>query len=382
MNTKTSVSVGIDECTIVLMPTKKLDCFEWLDKVESIVQTFIDKSRLEVLYDKMALTYSGIQKGYTNGLIIQDKPWYLCISWHEDFPNMGVCVRYSAYAWATYQTDFETRFDIPMNVITFLSMIQSEEYITRLSRIDFVADYKNFHWSVNPDAIYRGLIDSSIGIKDYKNRSMIRSKTALDKDGVYSTIYLGSRKSNTRCFSRIYDKKLEQIQTKGFRYDEAIRCKSWIRQEVVFKGTYAHQITNELLDNIHTPYELQAFIAQKITEKYRFYDKETLQFMKYTRALFSIVGNNQFNFLRSEKPQDNDLKSSINYLKNGSGLFPTLFKTLYIWGDGADEELLKHLFEEYEKFYKDEALKNKDLVTWLRKYTSTLRKHKFQEYFF
>jgi len=380
MNIKTSVSVGIDECTIVLMPTEKLDCLEWLDKAETMIQSFIEKSRLEVLYDKMVLTDRGIQKGYTNGLTVENKPWYLCISWHEDFSNMGVCIRYSAYAWATYQTDFETRFDTKMDIATFLRMIQSGEYITRLSRIDFVADYKNFHRSVNPDVIYRGLKDNSIGIKDYKNRNMIRSKTALDKDGVYATIYLGSRKSNTRCFSRIYDKRLEQIQTKGFRYDEAISCKSWIRQEVVFKSTYAHQLTDELLTNIHTPYDLQTFIAQKITEKYRFYDKETLQFMKYTRALLAIVGNNQFNFLRSEKPQDNDLKRSINYIKKGSGLFPTLFKALSVWGDGADEELLKYLFEEYEKFYIDEALENKEILTWLRKHSSTLKQYTLQEY--
>ncbi|MBC3796411.1 replication initiation factor domain-containing protein [Acetobacterium tundrae] len=381
MNSKTSITVGIDEFTVVLMPKKKLDCLEWLDKCKIIIQTFIEKSRLEELYDEMVQTEKGIQKGYTNGLIIENKPWYLCISWHEDFSNMGVCIRFSAYAWASFQTDFEIRFDVKMDIITFIRMLQSDEYITRLSRIDFVADYKNFHLSVNPDDIYRGLKNDSIGIKDYKNRNMIRSKTALDIDGLYSTIYLGSRKSNTRCFSRIYNKRLEILQTKNFRYEEAINCKRWIRQEVVFKNIYAHQITSELLKNINTPYELQAFIAQKITEKYSFYDKDTNQFMKYTRALLAIVGNNQFNFLRSEKPKDNDLKRSINYLINGSGLFSTLFKSLSVWGDGADVELLIYLFEEYQNYYIEEAQNNKEILTWLRKHASTLRQYKLQEYF-
>ena len=380
MKFKKSVSVSIDELTVVLMPAEKLDCMEWLDKAETMIQTFIDNSRLETLYGKMVNTDRGIQRGYTHGITVTDKPFYLCISWHEDFSNMGICCRFSAQAWATYQTDFSKRYDTDMNVATFLRMVQSDGYITRLSRIDFVADYKNYHRSVEPDIIYRGLKDGTLKIKDYKNRNMIKTKTALDKDGVYSTIYLGSRKANTRCFCRIYDKRLEQIQTNGFRYDEAIQCKSWIRQEVVFKGTYAHQITDELINSVHTPYDLQAFIAKMISDKFRFYETDTLQHTKYTRALLNIVGNNNFIFLGNTSPRDNDLKRSINHIMKGSGLYPTLYKTLCVWGEGADKELIQYLLNEYEKFYIDEAKKNKEINMWLRKHQTTLNQYTLQDY--
>lgn len=376
---KSRVVVGIDELTLVLTPEEKCDFTEWNNNAEIMLKTFLDLSQIEAMFGELVHAGYGVQQGYTDGLTFDNKPWHFSISWHEYLQNMGVCIKFSAHAWAVYQNTFSATYGADMNIAEFLRMVQSNIYKTRLSRIDMTADYFNFHKAFTPDILYKGLVNGNIGVKDYKNRSMQKVKSAVDRNGVISTVYLGSKKSNTRHFSRIYDKRLEQLQNKGFHYDEALLCKRWIRHEVVFKSDYAHQITEDLL-SITTQTELQQYIAQKITEKYRFYDTATNKDMKYTRALLYIAGDDSFNHLSSPKTKDNDLMRSIEYLMKGSGLYPTLFKALEVWGDGADKELVNFLFEHYEKLYIEEAYKKKDLITWIKKHRSTLREQSLQEY--
>ncbi len=443
MKYKSVVKVGIDEFTLVLMAKDKIDFMIWEQKAETMLKEFLDLAKLEDMFGELVMAdYGdmfgelvmadyGIQKGYTDGLTFDNRPWHFSISWHEYLQNMGICIKFSAHAWAVYQTTYFEKYGEEMNITIFLRNVQSDNYLARLSRIDFTADYfnfhkSNFHKSFNPDTLSRGLNNGTIAIKDYKNRSMLKNIQSVEKNGVISTLYLGSKKSNTRCFARIYDKRLEQIDTKGIRYDEALKCKSWIRQEVVFKGTYSkksntrcfariydkrleqidtkgirydealkckswirqevvfkgtysHQITEDLL-NITTQIELQQYIAQKITEKYRFYDTTTKNEMKYTRALLYIMNNAEFNHLSSVQVKDNDYMRSLKYLMNGSGLYPTLYKALEVWGEGADKEVVKYLFDNYEKFYISEAHKKKDLRSWIKKHRADLRQQTLKDY--
>lgn len=187
--------------------------------------------------------------------------------------------------------------------------------------------------------IYRGLTEESLTVRDCENRNLVRTKEGLNKEGEYHTVYLGSKRNHSRCFCRIYDKRIEQMQGMKSYYQEAVECESWIRHEVVFRQIYAQQITGELLENVHTEYELQSFIAQKITEKYRFYEEGSSEPMEYTKALMGLIGNQQFSRLRNPSPRDNDLKSSIKYLRNGSGLYPVLYKISCIWGNDAEKTL-------------------------------------------
>lgn len=379
MKYKSTVKVGIDEITLVLFPNEKVPPDEWIIKADEILGRFIDLSKIEELFGKMQEAQYGVQQGYSTGLTFENKPWHMSISWHEYLQTMGICIKFSAYAWSVYQSTFFERYGKRMNIALFLKMIQSDFYIARLSRIDMTADYFNFHKCFNPNTIYQNLKSGSIIVKDYKNRSMIKTFNGVDKNGIISTLYVGSRKSNTRCFTRIYDKKAEQIETKGFRYEEAINCKSWIRQEVVFKGTYAHQITEELL-NITDEKELVQFITHQITDRYRFYDIQTKKEMKYTRALLYIMNNAQFNHLSTAIAKDNDLKRSIIYLLKGSGLCPTFYKAFEVWGEGADKEIANYLFEYYEKFYIPEANQKKEIKSWIKKHRSTLRQQTITEY--
>lgn len=378
---KEELSVSIDEITLMLFPTKENSILDWDENRKEMIQIFLGNSKLEELYGETVQADKSQQQGYTYSLIFPDKPFHFCISWHEIFGNMGICVHFSALAWATYQTDFFGKYNEKTNVADFLRMVQSESYVTRLSRIDFVADYKNFSPSVSPDVIYRGLTEESLTVRDCENRNLIGTKEGLNKEGEYHTIYLGSKKNHSRCFCRIYDKRIEQMQGMKSYYQEAVECESWIRHEVVFRQIYAQQITGELLENVHTEYELQGFIAQKITEKYRFYEEGSSEPTEYTKALMGLIGNQQFSRLRNPSPRDNDLKSSIKYLRNGSGLYPVLYKISCIWGNDAVKKLLELLYAEYDGKYKKEASKKKDIFLWLKKHQANLKNEQLEDYF-
>ena len=75
------------------------------------------------------------------------------------------------------------------------------------------------------------------------------------------------------------------------------------------------------------------------------------------------------------------MKSSINYLRNGSGLYPILYKISYIWGDDAGKKLLKLLYIEYEGKYKKEASKKEDIFLWLKKHQASLKNENLEDYF-
>ena len=80
-------------------------------------------------------------------------------------------------------------------------------------------------------------------------------------------------------------RKNEQIQTNGYRKQEALACKSWIRFEAVFRGQYAHIISETLLNDEWTREEFERYIAQIITQKYRFVEMDTELYTDFTEKI-------------------------------------------------------------------------------------------------
>lgn len=147
-----SLSVGVDEFTLILQPTNKVIVIDWPDTMNEIIDVFVAKSRLMDLFGEMAFAEK-VPAGYTNGVTFACRPWYLVISWHDDFPSMGVCVRFSAHAYATYKQEFKERFQSDINIAVFLNMVQDGAYTTRLSRIDLTADYYDYMDDLLPDRL-------------------------------------------------------------------------------------------------------------------------------------------------------------------------------------------------------------------------------------
>ena len=379
-----SLVVGVDEFTLILQAVDKVKVTDWPDILDTMLETFIHRSRLIDLFGNMSPA-TKMQAGYTSGLTYTDRPWYLTISWNEDFPTMGVCVRFSAHAYAAYKEAYKEQFQAEMNIAVFLQMIQCDDvYTTRLSRVDLTADYFDYTDEhirtapLSPDTIYTRLKDGNYVVKNGNGHQSIRNMSGVDKGGTYQTFYLGSQKGKTNGFLRCYDKKAEQLQTKGFRYDDALNCESWVRFEAVYRHDYAHQITEGLL-TVKTVQELSQLIARYICDKYQFFDVNTDEVTEFTADLLGVAEGSGVTALSSPSPRDNTLRQSIHYLRNGSGLYPTLFKVANIWGPEAARELMDFLFSEYEKYQDallegEEPYKMRELAAWLHSHTAETRK--------
>lgn len=385
------LTVGVDEFTLILQPTNKVIVIDWPDTMNEIIDVFVAKSRLMDLFGEMAFAEK-VPAGYTNGVTFACRPWYLVISWHDDFPSMGVCVRFSAHAYATYKQEFKERFQSDINIAVFLDMVQDGAYTTRLSRIDLTADYFNYSdellpgRQLSPDLIYERLKDGSYVVKNRNDRQSVRNMSAIDKDGAYETFYIGSRAGKSNGFLRCYDKKQEQIKTMGYRYDEALQYKSWVRFEASFLHDYAHQITSELLRNSKTTQDLQKLIAKYISDRYRFIDTSTGEVTAFSDDLIGIAVGTNAAALIAASPRDNTLRQSIEHLRSGSGLYPTMYKAYSIWGDGADRQLIEYLYDDYVYDFKIRLLTGKDeykmreMRLWLQKHGMETAKYPIESY--
>lgn len=380
------LAVGVDEFTLVLRSSGRLDVMDWLEELDKIIEEFIKLSHIEELYGELDVATKKIQAGYTNGLTILDRPWHFMVCWHEDIPKMGVCIKFSAHAWVVYRQDYETKYNTKMNVAVFLQMVKSDIYTMRLSRIDLTADYKNYpnplapNTHLNPNTLYGQLIKGRYVIKNSKNKQVIRTLSALDKDGTYETFYAGSRKGKTDGFLRCYDKRQEQIDTTGYRYDEAIQCESWVRFEAVYKGIYAHQIT-EGLQQVSTEDELKQLIAKYISDKYQFYDTATGDALQITEDLAGMALGSKVGELSCPSSRDNTIRQSVRYLKENSGLFAIFYKVYDVWGFDGEWELYLHLREEYRTKYRAEAEKKPEMINWHKKHHAELKKQKLKDNF-
>ena len=385
-----SLAVGVDEFTVILQPPDKVKVTDWPDTVDMMLSVFLTKSQLVNLFGRMD-NATKMQAGYTSGLTYTDRPWYLVICWHEDMPNMGICVRFSAYAYAAYKEAYMAQFQTEMNIADFLHMVQDDVYTTRLSRIDLTADYYDYSdellpdRQLSPDLVYERLKDGSYVVRNRNDRQSARNMSALDREGRYETVYIGSRRGKTNGFLRIYDKKQEQIQTMGYRYDEALQHESWVRFEASFLHDAAHQLTEQLLSEGMTAQDLQRWIAKHITDKYRFVHSETGETTEFSADLLGVAAGSSVASLILPSPRDNALRQSIHYLRNNSGLYSTLYKTICIWGNDADKQLMDFLWRDYER-YKDalttgkEPYKLREIAAWLERHATDTRKHTLSHY--
>ena len=386
-----SLTVGIDEFTLVLQPVEKAKITEWPEVAEEMMSTFLTKSRLTDLYGPMEPA-AKMQVGYTSGLTYSDRPWYLTISWNEDMPTMGICVRYSAHAYTVYKQEYLQRFQAELNIVTFLHMVQDKIYTIRLSRIDLTADYYEYmdemlpHRLLSPDFIYTRLKDGIYTVQNWRDRKSVRNMSGLDKNGAYETFYIGSRTGKTNGFLRVYNKKQEQIRTMGYRYDEALQYKGWVRFEASFMHDYAHQMTEQLLSGHMTPQDLQQWIAKHISDRYRFVDTSTNEVTAFTDDLIGIATGSKAAALIAASPRDNTLRQSIEHLRVGSGLYAVLYKAYKIWGDTADKQLLQYFYDDYIYTFKTKLLTGKDkcrakeIRLWLQCHGEETKKYPLDDY--
>lgn len=370
--------LGIDEFTMVLTisKTKITTMGEWSNIAIKCIKKFSQMTDLENVFGKQEPLESKTPQGYTMGYQYGNNPFYFAIAYHPDNIQMGIVVKFSAYAWAYYCEQYQSYYQKPMNIKQFLTVTDTDDFHSRLSRIDFTADFQN--WNFTVDDIYRHITDGSWIIKTAEGKKNPSGLSAHEINKVVETFYVGSKRGNTRLFLRVYDKYLEQMEQPSFRYEEALSVSSWVRLEAVFKGKYAHQITESIRTELN--YEetaLKAFIASKMLEKYRFVSIDDNMYAQPTIALVNAVEDYQFGRLRLESPRDNELVKSIRHLMKTSGLYTTMYKCDEIWGENAGMELIWRLAHAYQ-FWNHPS---DDAIRWVNIHRKEMKKRTLQELF-
>lgn len=364
----TILHIGVDEITFTIRLEEKIKVDEWDRKALYLISDFISASHVNIVFNgQMEEMTTGKLNGYTKCYNMGPKDYYFAMAYNEMYPTMGVCIRFSAKAWAVYQYKYRKIFQEEIMLPDFLKMIAGNSVgLVRLSRIDMTVDY--FNSNINLSKLYEGLKDDAVVVQDDKGRKRIKNVRFVGSNESVQTIYVGSQKENTKGFLRIYDKKNEQIQTNGYRKQEAIACKSWIRFEAVFRGQYAHIISETLLNEEWTREEFEQYIAQIITQKYRFVEMDTELYTDFTEKLINVANGSDKPDLYCASPRDNSLRQNIAHIKHGSGLYPTIYKIGQLYGKEAETEFMNYIFHCYktEKWMSKQMYR--ELKLWLQKH--------------
>ena len=373
------LELGVDEFTVVCRPTALHSNFvrdNWPHVAQNIIQKLSDRGDLETVLGPIRPELKCL-KGYTHGYTFGEHSFYSCVAYHMDRDDMGVALRFSAQA-LDYYSDKSG-----LKVYEFLGKIQDTAYTARFSRIDFTADYLNC--GIDPTKIYQKLMDGKLAIFREKTRKTASGKTETSylkipfsyrgflKASEVPTIYLGSQKSNA--LLRIYDKRREQIERKGPKLDKALACEDWTRFEAVFKGDYAHQLTDQLL-SVKSEDEYLTLIANSFLQKFDFREVENgvvQNEAEFSEMLYDALKQGDF-ALHAPTSRNFDLIRSIQYLLNGSGLYPTLFKIREIWGYEGVSEFVNRLIMSLDTYEP-----NRDCLSWIAKHGDDYKRN-FSEF--
>ena len=381
MEKEHNILLNVDEFTFTIMLNNKDIVEKWIMYAENIICKFVRISRLENIFDgKLSEMSSEKLEGYDKCYNMGLKDYYFAMAYHTCRMDMGVCIKFSAKAWAIYQARYSKMYGVQIILPAFLQKLNGniDSVTIRLTRIDFTVDYYNYGIDLNE--LHTRLQDKKILVQDDTDRCRIRKTSFVGEDGAIQTIYIGSRSKGSKGFLRIYDKKMEQIKNNGFRLEDAIKNNSWIRFEVVYKGMYAHSITEELLKENLTDQEFASFIAKAVTQKYRLYDIEEGEYRIETKKLIEIAEKSNAARLRCDSPRDNSLRQSIQYIIFSSGLFSLIYKIEQLFGIDGVDEFIDYLKSCYVSNIWKGATMTRELNLWVKKHED-LSKGKLEDNF-
>lgn len=369
---KKSIQLSIDEATIIVRPDSEqlTSMTSWKDEAEQIIlyiyhRLFCCENLGTLISEK---THPA---GYQTSYSIEKIPYFLRLAYHEAFPTMGIIIKFSASALDYYRQNHKKETNQEIDISDILQILENKNWDVHLSRIDFVADYLNYNFNVNE--LYQKIKNQNIIVRNQNKIRQSFNLEGLEKNGMVSTFYVGSRRKNVSTFLRVYDKKTEQFEKNGLKLHIAKDLDSWIRFEAVFKKDYARQIS-EILKKINSKEELHKLIANKILEKFCFIDSSTHELTNFSHDLLKLESN--FPALISRNSRNNALSASIMYHLNNSGLLPLFFKIQYIWGKEALTQFLVTLVDYFEAYYSP----NRDAITWLNKHGLLLKELDFYEF--
>lgn len=354
------LKASVDELTLVLQASRdqkmKLESeSDWAKLAELMIIDFEQKAQFTIIFGAK-IRVQNCPSGYTYGYTYGSHSFYFAVAYNQKAYSMGVIIKFSAEALHYYLRK------TGQEAYEFLQNVRSDAYTMRLSRIDFDVDFVDEKFTVN--ALYEQLKSKKVEVylqKHQKNK-VIFSKKQLHfrgfmKNGKIETIYLNSPKSSVNC--RIYNKQLEEIELHKPDMNYALMHK-WVRFEAIFKGEYAHNLTNTLL-NIESKHELSDLIIDSWIQKF-YFKKVSKKTAIYTQKMIDAKKTGNF-VLTGQVPKDNDLAKRFDYLLLKSGTISTLYKIKELWGSSALEYATKYI-----NTYVEDWHMNQGCAEWLKKH--------------
>ena len=319
--------LGIDQITIVCKMTDKgiLALHTWSDYANSLIKEIDKVLMLEETFGEKNSEVTGLVQGYTNGYSYGYHSFNFRICFHEAYWESGIAINFSAQALAYYCDQAEMITGARPEVYEILKVLgytmQKRNVDTRLSRIDMYADFIDESLSVHE--LNKELTSGKYSFYYSNGRKNTSQHDYYTKNGIVETLYIGSKGKNIRSLLRIYNKRREQLQTHGIRYDEALKCSNWIRMENEIKGSYAHDLTKELL-KINSKEEQANLIGTCLLNKYTLADNDG-NIHKISKLIETSIQKKSYYF-RDVHCKDFSLQQSYEYLVTNSGLLPFLYK--------------------------------------------------------
>lgn len=112
------LDVQVDEFTLVLQSNKlSVQIQDWEENALEIIYDFITRSNVEKLLGELKETNNALPLGYSNGFVCDDAPYYFAIAYHNEHTKMGVCIKFSAYAWMEYRNNYHSNFSQSLNIL-------------------------------------------------------------------------------------------------------------------------------------------------------------------------------------------------------------------------------------------------------------------------
>lgn len=355
------IEAGIDELSIVLLAhddVLKNHNRRWFDIASEIISDLEEKLNLIDVFGERKTT-SGML-GYSIGYSYGEKPFF-AIFYHPQYARMGVLVKFSAQALAHYQEQKN------LYVYEVLQEMQSPLYEVRCSRIDICIDFINEDLSINEirnqyinDVLKILLIRERNGqIEQVVKNCLLRG---ISEGSEYQTVYFGKRDSPVML--RIYDKKVEQINSKNSsRRSEAEEYDNWIRFEIEVKKHYAHDLTTELL-SINNQTDYKEIILGLFIQKFYFANIEDDSFIPtpYMQKIIDMKNDKSIVLFKSVNTKNTELSKSFLYILKSSGVITALYKILTIWGKTGLDESIKTIIN----YMKNEYNPNRDCIEFLK----------------
>lgn len=358
------LETSIDELTLVLqapveVKEKLKDESDWQKQANLIIIEFSYLADLSNIFGNQQVELN-VPQGYTDGYTFGEHSFYFCVAYSLENYSMGVIVKFSGQALASYLEKSN------QEVYSFLRKIKSKKYTFRLTRCDLDCDFENVHFS--PTTIFNSLKRGTVQPfykKETAGKTILVKKNcklqgfAVEKE--IPTCYLGAVSSDSQL--RIYDKKLEQIQKKGSKLDYFLQFDSVVRFELVLKHELAHNFTRKLL-KIHSEQELNDLILSVFLQKFYFKRTKTDKPVIYTKMMINALKKQQ-SHLQGHLNRDHSLPLLFDYLLDGSGTIPTLYKIYALWGESDLDQALGYI-----KSYLINWKVNAGCELWLKNHNS------------